>query len=145
MHATAQRLAREGIEIEEFPQTVGNLTDASQNLYEIIRGRNFVAYPAADIRLAISRAIAIETARGWRIAKDKQSHKIDVVVALAMAALGAVRANTQDVYDVSAKWMATLSTDPVDTEAERLANEQWVFERQMMAAMGASNFIHSRR
>jgi hypothetical protein len=37
------------------------------------------------MRLAISRAVAIETPRGWRIAKEKQAHKIDVVVALAMA------------------------------------------------------------
>ena len=42
------------------------------------------------MRLAVSRAVAIETSRGWRIAKEKQSHKIDVVVALAMAALAAV-------------------------------------------------------
>ena len=68
-----QRLSREGIDVEEFPQTTGNLTDASQNLFEVIRGRNIVVYPAADIRLAISRAIAIETSRGWRIAKDRQS------------------------------------------------------------------------
>ena len=34
-------------------------------------------------------AVAAETTRGWRIAKDKQSHRIDVVVALAMAALSA--------------------------------------------------------
>jgi hypothetical protein len=38
----------------------------------------------------MSRAVALETTRGWRIAKEKASHKIDVVVALAMAALGAV-------------------------------------------------------
>jgi hypothetical protein len=31
------------------------------------------------------------SARGWRIAKDKTSHKIDIVVALAQAALAAVR------------------------------------------------------
>ena len=37
------------------------------------------------------RAVALETSRGWRIAKEKQSHKIDVVVALAQAALGAVQ------------------------------------------------------
>jgi hypothetical protein len=34
--------------------------------------------------------VAIETARGWRITKEKTSHKIDVVIALAQAALGAV-------------------------------------------------------
>jgi hypothetical protein len=41
--------------------------------------------------LAVSRYVALETSRGWRIAKEKVSHKIDVVVALAMAALGAVQ------------------------------------------------------
>ena len=29
--------------------------------------------------------------RGWKISKEKVSHKIDVVVALAMATLGAVQ------------------------------------------------------
>ena len=42
------------------------------------------------MRLAVSRCVALETSRGWRIAKEKASHKIDVVVALAMASLGAV-------------------------------------------------------
>src|SRR4029077_19051577 len=49
-----------------------------------------IAYPDPDVRLAISRAVAVETSRGWRIAKEKQVHKIDVVVALAMAAHAAV-------------------------------------------------------
>jgi hypothetical protein len=50
-----------------------------------------VVYPDDEIRLAISRCVAIETSRGWRIAKEKASHKIDVIVALAQAALGAVQ------------------------------------------------------
>ena len=104
LHPVMQRLTREGIDVEEFPQTTGNLTDASQNLFEVIRGRNIVVYPAADIRLAICRAIAIETSRGWRIAKDKQSHKIDVVVALAMAALACMRAQSESSYDISMRW-----------------------------------------
>jgi hypothetical protein len=74
----------------EFPQSVPNLTESSTNLFEIIKGRNLAAYADVEIRLAVSRAVALETSRGWRIAKEKQSHKIDVVVALAMAALGAV-------------------------------------------------------
>ncbi|MCH8112000.1 MAG: hypothetical protein IH905_08625 [Proteobacteria bacterium] len=41
--------------------------------------------------LSVRRAIAIATTRGWRIAKEKISHKIDVVVALGMAAIGAVQ------------------------------------------------------
>jgi hypothetical protein len=39
----------------------------------------------------MQRSVAVENARGWRIAKEKSSHKIDVVVALAQAALGAVQ------------------------------------------------------
>ena len=42
------------------------------------------------MRLAICRAVAVESSRGWKISKHKQTHKIDVVVALAMAAYAAV-------------------------------------------------------
>jgi hypothetical protein len=101
MQASAQRLARAGVKMEEFPQTVPNLTAASQNLFELMQARTLQLYPAADIRLAMSRAVAIESARGWRIAKDKQAHKIDVVVALAMSALASVRSPGQSTYDVS--------------------------------------------
>jgi hypothetical protein len=91
MQATAQRLLRQGVRIEEFPQSVPNLTAASQNLFELIQGRNLVLYPDAAMRLAISRAVAIESSRGWRISKEKMSHKIDVIVALAMSAHAAVQ------------------------------------------------------
>jgi phage terminase large subunit-like protein len=96
--AVAQRLSRDGLKMDEFPQTPANLTAASQNLFAIIKGRNLVVYPDADIRRAISRAIAIETPRGWRISKEKQAHKIDVVVALAMAAYAAVQAQGKSDY-----------------------------------------------
>jgi phage terminase large subunit-like protein len=77
MAASSQRLLREGIPMEEFAQSMSNLTAASQNLFEAIRDSNFVAYPNEAIRLAVSRAIAVESARGWRIGKALQSHKID--------------------------------------------------------------------
>ena len=98
MQATAQRLAHEGLQLEEFPQSPGNLTTASQNLFELMEGENLVAYRDAGIRLAISHAIALETPRGWRIAKEKQAHKIDVVVALAMAAYAAVKGQSVSSY-----------------------------------------------
>jgi phage terminase large subunit-like protein len=91
MHAVAGRLRQQGLPMWEFPQTVANLTDASTNLYELIKGGNIVAYRDDEIRLAMTRAVAIESSRGWKIAKEKSSHKIDVVVALATAALFAVR------------------------------------------------------
>lgn len=97
MQAVAQRLKKRGLPIVEFPQTVANLMEASTNLYELIKGRNLLVYPDADIRLAVSRCVALEMNRGWRIAKEKVSHKIDVVVALAQAALGATKGGVSDL------------------------------------------------
>lgn len=87
----AQRLLRQGLFVEEFAQSAGNLIIASQNLYELIEGRNLVLYPDAAMRLAVSRTIAVERARGWHIVKERQTAKIDCVIALSMAALAAVR------------------------------------------------------
>jgi phage terminase large subunit-like protein len=95
MQSTGQRLRAQGVNIEEFPQSSPRLTEASQNLYELIKSGNIVLYPDADIRLAVSRAVAKETSRGWRIGKEKQTHKIDVVVALGMAALVAAQQGSQ--------------------------------------------------
>ena len=97
--AVAQRLSKTGLPMVEFPQSVPNLTESSTNLYELIKGQNLAVYPDSDIRLAISRAVALETSRGWRIAKEKVSHKIDVVVALAFSALSAVRAEHGETYE----------------------------------------------
>jgi phage terminase large subunit-like protein len=95
MVAVAQRLTKAGVPMVEFPQSVPNLTAASSNLFELVKGRNLVVYPDEGLRLAVHRAVALETSRGWRIAKEKQAHKIDVVVALAQAALGAVKQATR--------------------------------------------------
>jgi phage terminase large subunit-like protein len=90
MQASAQRLLAQGIPMVEFPQTTGHLTEASSNLYELVKFGNLVLYPDAVMRLAMQRSVAIESPRGWWIAKEKASHRIDVIVALAQAALGAV-------------------------------------------------------
>jgi len=91
MAATAQRLVKAGIRMEEYPQTVPRLTETSNNLYELIKARGLQVYRDKELRLAVQRCIAVENPRGWRIAKEKSSHKIDVVVALAMASLWATR------------------------------------------------------
>jgi phage terminase large subunit-like protein len=101
MVSVAQRLAKARIKIEEYPQTVPNLTAATSNLFDLIQARQLVLYPDAAMRLAISRAIIVESSRGWRLDKLKQSHKIDVVVALSMACLAAVRGQSEHDYDLS--------------------------------------------
>ncbi len=111
MQAVAQRLTHSGVRMEEFPQSVPRLTEASTNLYEVIKGGNLIAYQDDGIRLAISRAVALETPRGWRIAKEKASHKIDVVVALAMAALGAVKEGQAKAVPIVSVFSVTKVSD----------------------------------
>ena len=96
--SSMQRLAKAGLRVEEYPQTSANLTAASQNLYELIMSEGIVCYPDAAMRLAISRAVAVETPRGWRISKQTASHKIDLVVALAMAAYAAVQSQGESLF-----------------------------------------------
>jgi phage terminase large subunit-like protein len=91
MQASAQRLRRLGVQIFEYPQSVPNLTRSSQCLYELIKSQGITLYRDDDIRLAVQRSVAVESTRGWRIAKDKTSHRIDVVVALGMACVAAVK------------------------------------------------------
>ncbi len=95
MQASSQRLARAGINMVEWAQSVPNITDASTCLFDLIRGGNLRVYPSGDLTLAIQRAVAVEVPRGWKISKASQSHKIDVVVALAMASLAAVEGGGQ--------------------------------------------------
>ena len=92
MEAMAQQLRRERVPMEKFPQTPANLTGAAQNLLELINAKNIVLYADADMRLAASRVIASEmpTRGTWKLDKSKQSHKIDVIVALAMACHSAI-------------------------------------------------------
>ena len=95
MVSVAQRLAKANIPVEEYPQSVPNLTAATSNLLDLIQERRLALYPDAAMRLAISRAIIVESSRGWRLDKLKQQHKIDVVVALSMAALAAIKGQSE--------------------------------------------------
>ncbi len=69
--AVAQRLTAAGIPMMEFAQSVPGLTESSTNLYDLIKGRNIILYPDAEMRLAVQRSVALETTRGWRITKGK--------------------------------------------------------------------------
>ena len=115
MEAIVQRLAKAEVPIEEYPQTVPNLTAATHNLFDLIQARQLVFYPDAAMRLAVARAIIVESRRGWRLDKLKQPHKIDVVVALSMAALAAVQNQSKYKYDCSLSFVNGV--DPSDPAA----------------------------
>lgn len=91
MARSSTTLKKAGLRMVEYPQTSERLTAMGDNLFSLIKNGNLIAYNAPEIRLALARAVAIESSRGWRIAKEKQSHKIDIVIALGMAALAAVQ------------------------------------------------------
>ena len=126
-----QRLQRAGgVKVEEFPQTIPNLTAATQNLYDLIQSRSLVLYSDAPMRLAISRAVMHESSRGWRLDKLKRQHKIDVVVALSMACLAAVRGQGESSYVSDLSWVS--GPDEPDADADAVAAKE--FLEQRMAA-----------
>ncbi len=92
LHRSITTLQKAGLPIEEFPQTVGNVTRMGQVLFDLLTGRNLVTYPAADLREQALNTVAVESSRGWRIAKEKASKKIDAIVALSMACTAALDA-----------------------------------------------------
>jgi phage terminase large subunit-like protein len=124
--SSMQRLQRAGIKTVEYPQTVPNLTAATSNLFDLIQSRSIMLYPDAAMRLAVSRAIMVESSRGFRLAKDKQQHKIDVIVALSMAALAAVKGQGESSYPSDLSWVSgpTLA-DPVAEEQRQANARMW--------------------
>lgn len=124
MAAIASSLRARGLPMEEFPQTVGNLTAAGQNLYELIRGRGLLLYPDEELRQHALNAVALDTGRGWRIAKEKASRKIDGLAALSFAALGAARVvvvPSQVQYFDYDRYERALAMGAPEHVAERLA------------------------
>jgi phage terminase large subunit-like protein len=88
--STAQRLRRAGVTVIEYAQSLPNLSAMAGNLFELVRSRTLSLYPDENLRRACAQAIVSESARGWKISKQTQSHKIDALISLAMAALAAV-------------------------------------------------------
>jgi Phage terminase-like protein, large subunit len=124
MASVAQRLAKARITMEEFPQSIPNLTAATSNLFDLIQARQLVLYPDAGMRLAISRAIVTESSRGWKLDKAKQSHKIDVVVALSMAAYAAIKGQEEPDYDSELLGMAFA-----DDEEQSKEMRDWEYQQ----------------
>ena len=87
----SMRLERDGLPMQEYPQSSPNLTAMSQNLFELIEHNSISLYASSQLRKHATHATAVESTRGWRISKQKAANKIDGIVALAMATLQAVQ------------------------------------------------------
>ncbi len=64
--------------------------EADQALYDAIIGKTIRHYNDPVLNEHVKNAVAIETPRGFRLAKEKTSRKIDASVALSMAHYGAL-------------------------------------------------------
>jgi len=112
-HRSAMTLSKDHIKMIEFPQTMDRITAMSQNLYDLIMGRNLLLYPDSEMRKHAQKAVATETPRGWRIVKKQASHKIDLIIALAIACQGAVNMRTGH-----REWIRSDAPDLPDNEEE---------------------------
>jgi phage terminase large subunit-like protein len=90
MHRSITTLQAAGLPIREFPQTQANCTLMGQTLFDLLNGRNLVLYASEELKQQALSTVAVENPRGWRIAKEKASKKIDAIVALAMACCAAM-------------------------------------------------------
>jgi hypothetical protein len=48
-----------------------------QTLFDLLNGRNLLLYSSDELRQQALSTVAVENPRGWRIAKEKASKKID--------------------------------------------------------------------
>ena len=90
MQRSAQEMRREQVRMIELPQTTGNLTLATSALFDVVKQRTLRCYEAPDLRQHILNSVVVESPRGWRLAKEKASRKIDAAVALSFAVSAAV-------------------------------------------------------
>ena len=88
-----------------------------QTLFDLLNGRNLRLYRAEDLRQQALSTVAVENPRGWRIAKEKASRKIDAIVALAIACVAAMQTGKNREFSAEDIWAGgerTLYLDGLD-------------------------------
>jgi hypothetical protein len=145
MQAVSQRLAAAGIATHEFNQTQGNLTLAAGNLYELVTAKNIAFYESDEIRSAVLNCAVIESPRGFRLAKERASAKIDLAAALSFAALACVKSiTTRDSFTEAMAWLQTAKPfaegDQADTAG--LARGKRAYESARQRAIENNRLCH---
>jgi len=120
------------LRIEELPQTTQNTTAMGQALWDLLSGRNLRIYPSAELREQALNTVAVEARRGWRIAKERGSRKIDAIVALAMASYAAI-SHGRPISPSG----GTLRTFADAARAERSQNHEETSSRELVGFFGS--------
>jgi len=108
------------------------LTAIGQMIWDLVTGGNLVAYPHEHLREHVLNGVVVETPRGWRIAKEKARHKIDLLVALAMAAERCARQDGGEVQ-VYVDTAAPGDTEPTPEAVRELVDRD---QRRLWGAEG---------
>jgi hypothetical protein len=90
LHTLIIEWEKAGIRVIELAQNSGRV-ESDQALYDSVMSKTLRHYGDADLNEAIKNAVAVETPRGFRLAKEKTSKKIDAAVALSMSCHGALK------------------------------------------------------
>lgn len=101
LHALIVEWEKAGIRVIELPQSSGRV-EADQALYDAVIARSIRHYNDPELNRHVQNTVAVETPRGFRIAKEKTSQKIDAAVALSMAHYGALDQQKAGQYQVQA-------------------------------------------
>lgn len=113
----AARLRRAGLPVTEYAQTTGNLTRMGSLVLDLLRSRRLVLYADPEMRTHALNTVAVDTVRGWRIAKSTAGRKIDSVIALGLACLGAMDSDDQVVI--------TPEDEALMAQQERALMRRW--------------------
>lgn len=84
LHALLIAWEKAGLRVIEFAQG-GKRVEADQGLYTAIVSQSLAHYGDPTLTEHVLNAVAVETPRGFRLAKEKTSMKIDGAVSLSMA------------------------------------------------------------
>jgi hypothetical protein len=91
LFSTIQKLQKENFAVEEYQQTLGNLTTMATALFDAIKNRTLKTYHAPELKEHALNALAVEGPRGYVIKKERAAGKIDGFISLGMALTAAIQ------------------------------------------------------
>ena len=120
-------LKRKGVNMIEFEQTNRRI-ESDQGLYASIRSQELRHSKVRELTEHILNAVTVDSARGFRLAKEKSYKKIDAAVALSMALHQARKHRQSNFMDyIEGKLPQKLSHEEVSLETlmERADRNFW--------------------
>lgn len=88
LHSLILTWEKAGVRVKELAQNAGRV-ESDQSLYDAVISKSIRHYNDPTLNEHVKNAVAAETVRGFRLAKEKTSKKIDAAVALSMSHYGA--------------------------------------------------------